>query len=100
MNDARPRSAAGRDLGLVAAATAVVVFISIQVELSETLLAWTRPWESYQLDELPGILLFVAAALAWFAWRRAAEARAELARRIARERDIAPAQADKQRLSQ
>lgn len=100
MNDAHPRSTAGRDLALVAVATAVVVFVSIHVELSETLLAWTRPWESYQLDELPGIMLFVAVALAWFAWRRAAEARAELARRIALEHDLAAALADNQRLSQ
>jgi signal transduction histidine kinase len=100
MNEPRPRSAAGRDLGLVAVATAIVVFISIQVELSEALLAWTRPWESYQLDELPGILLFVAVALAWFAWRRAGEARVELAQRTALEQDLAAALVDNQRLSQ
>ncbi len=100
MIEAHPRTTAGRDLGLVVAATVAVVFISIHVELNETLLAWTRPWESYQLDELPGILLFVAAALAWFAWRRVIEARAELARRIALERDLAIALGDNQRLSQ
>ena len=99
MSEVHPHSTARRDLGLVAVATAIAVFISIHVELSETVLAWTRPWERYQLDELPGVLLFVAVALAWFAWRRVREAQAELARRVALERALADALADNQRLS-
>lgn len=99
MSEVHPQSTARRDLGLVAVATVIAVFISIHVELSETVLAWTRPWERYQLDELPGALLFVAVALAWFAWRRVREAQAELARRVALEKDLADALADNQRLS-
>jgi len=99
MNEPYPHTTAPRDLGLMLVATAVVVFVSIHFELSEMLLAWTRQWESYQLDELPGVLLFVAAALAWFAWRRVREAQAELARRMALEKELAAALADNQRLS-
>jgi glucose-6-phosphate-specific signal transduction histidine kinase len=100
MSEAQPRTAVRRDLCWVAAAAVVAVYISIHIELSETLLAWTRPWERYQLDELPGVLLIVALALAWFSWRRVREAQAELARRVALERDLAAALADNQRLSQ
>jgi len=35
----------------------------------------------FQLDELPGVLLFLASALAWYAWRRMTQAREELSRR-------------------
>jgi two-component system sensor histidine kinase UhpB len=89
-----------RDLALVAVATVGVAVACIHVELSETLLAWTRPWERYQLDELPAVLLFVAVALAWFAWRRVREARAEIGRRVALEKDLADALQEIQRLSQ
>lgn len=95
-----PHTAARRDFGWIVAAAISVIFVSIHFELSETLLAWTRPWERYQLDELPVILLFVALALAWFAWRRMLEAQAELARRVALEKELAGALAGNQRLSQ
>jgi signal transduction histidine kinase len=57
--------------------------LCIAVELNEMLVAWTRPLERYQLDELPGVLLFVALGLAWYGWRRVREVRVELARRRA-----------------
>ena len=72
------RMRAGRDLAWIVAATAGFAAISAWLELSETVLAWTRPHERFQLDELPGILLFLAVALAWNAWRRMGEAQAEL----------------------
>lgn len=87
------------DLAWLVVAMAVAVFLSIHFELSEALLAWTRPWERYQLDELPGVLLFLALALAWFSWRRMREARAVLAARVALERDLAHALADNRRLA-
>jgi two-component system, NarL family, sensor histidine kinase UhpB len=99
MNEPYSHTTAHRDLGLVLVATAVVVFVSIQFELSELVLGWARRWERYQVDEIPGILLFVAVALAWFAWRRVREAQAELARRVALEKELAAALADNQRLS-
>ncbi|MDB5811489.1 MAG: two-component sensor histidine kinase [Betaproteobacteria bacterium] len=100
MSEASAHNSVRRDFYWAAAAAIGVILISIRYELSETLLAWTRPWERYQLDELPVILLFIALALAWFAWRRMREAQAELARRVAVEKELATALAGNQRLSQ
>ena len=94
------QTAARRDLAWMAGAAVLVIFISMHFELSERLLAWSRPWERYQLDELPGILLFIAVALAWFAWRRMREAQTALARRETLEKELAGALVDNQRLSQ
>ena len=64
-----------RDLvGLVAAAM-LFATISVHFELAEKVAAWTRPYERWQLDELPLLLLLIVAGLAWFAWRRAREGR-------------------------
>ena len=66
MTTPRPNNATTRrDLLWLCIAMAAAAVISIHFELSETLLAWTRPWERYQLDELPGMLLFLALGLAW-----------------------------------
>jgi signal transduction histidine kinase len=90
---------AQRDLMLIVAATIAVAFVSVHFELSELVLGWARRWERYQIDELPGILFFVAVALAWFALRRVREARAELRRRIALEDELADALEENRRLS-
>ena len=95
-----PDNVARRDLAFLCAAMVAAAIISIYFELSETLLAWLRPWERYQLDELPGMLLFLALGLAWFAWRRMREARMALAHRIALEHDLAAALTENRRLSQ
>ncbi len=99
MDEPHKHITAHRDLVWVAAATVVVAFVSIHFELSEMLVTWTRRWERYQLDELPGVLLFVAVAFAWFAWRRVREAQAEIGRRMALEQELAAALADNQRLA-
>jgi two-component system sensor histidine kinase UhpB len=61
--------------------------------------AWTRSRERFQLDELPGTLLFLALALVWFAWRRIGEFGAELGQRRAVERKLAAALASNRRLA-
>ena len=91
--------ASRRDLALVLAGTVVFFTLSAAFELSEKVLALTRPWERYQLDELPGVLLFLAVALSWFGWRRVREARVELARRVALEKQLADTLAENRRLS-
>ena len=96
----QPSTTVRRDLALAAAAIAIVAFASVHFEASETLQAWARRWERYQLDEFPGIALVTAIALAWFVWRRVREARAELVRRIAAERALESALAENRRLSQ
>jgi len=79
----RSRSAvAWRDLAFIVAAAALFAIMSVQFELGETISAWTRPHERYQLDELPGVLLALALGFAWFAWRRASEMHQELRRRL------------------
>ena len=85
MDRNRKHGAARRDLVAVIVATVAVAVLSAHFEVSERFLAWTRPHEHYQLDELPGVLLFLAAGLAWYAWRRVADARAELRMRRAAE---------------
>jgi two-component system, NarL family, sensor histidine kinase UhpB len=86
------------DLAIVVATTVAAAVASVHFELGELIAAWTRPREAYQLDELPGVLLVLAVGLAWFAWRRAAAARREVARRRAAEAGLAAALADNRRL--
>jgi two-component system, NarL family, sensor histidine kinase UhpB len=91
--------ASRRDLACVLAGTVIFFALSAAFELSEKVLALTRPWERYQLDELPGVLLFLAVALSWFGWRRVREARVELTRRMALENQLAETLAENRRLS-
>lgn len=88
-----------RDLFWVCLSTGLFWLFSILVELSERILAMTRQWERYQIDELQGVLLFLAIALSWFGWRRVCEARVELARRVALEKQLAETLAENRRLS-
>lgn len=98
-HDTRPATGARRDLLLVAAATLLAWGVSVTFELSERVLAWTKPWERYELDELPGVLLVLAAALAWYAWRRVREVREQLTLRRAAEARLAETLAENRRLS-
>jgi len=78
---------ARRDLAIVVLASLVAALLCIKLNVSEVLLSWTRPHERFQLDELPAVLLVLAACLSWFSARRFGEARRELAlRRSAEER--------------
>ncbi len=92
-------SAACRDFLWVGACVLLFWWFSMAVELNERVLAWTRPWEHYQLDELPGVLLVLALTLAWYSWRRAGEARRELRRRMAAEARLAETLLENRRLS-
>jgi len=69
------RMSARRDLVVLVVAAGLFAVLSVHWELAEKLTAWTRPYESWQLDELPGLLLFIVGGLAWYAWRRARESR-------------------------
>jgi two-component system, NarL family, sensor histidine kinase UhpB len=89
---------AWRDGIAIALSTLLFAFVSVYFELSETIAAMTRPRERYQLDELPGTLLFMALGLAWFAWRRMREARTSLQRQVAIETELTAALAENRRL--
>ena len=68
--------------------------------VTETLRHLTAPYERYQLDELPSMLLVLGLGLTWFATRRYREARQEIARRMAAESQLSTALADNRRLAQ
>ncbi len=91
-------AAAWRDGMAIAAAVLLFAFVSVHFELGETIAAMTRPRERYQLDELPGTLLFMALGLAWFAWRRMREARTALRRQVAIEAELTIALEENRRL--
>jgi len=77
----------------------VFALVSVQIELSERMFAWARPYERYQLDELPGVLLVLVLGLAWYAWRRVGDARQELRLRSEAEERLRHALADKRELA-
>ena len=94
-------SAARRDFFRVGVCVLLFWWFSMAVELNERVLAWTRPFEHYQLDELPGVLLVLAAGRwRWYSWRRVGEARRELQRRVAAEGRLAETLLENRRLSQ
>jgi two-component system sensor histidine kinase UhpB len=94
----RPTTAR-RDLLFLTGGATIFALLSVRLELSELLLAWARPHERYQLDELPGLLLFIACGLAWYAWRRVAEIRDELALRRDVEQRLREALAENRKLA-
>ncbi len=75
---ARPAFSARTDLWIVAGLTLATFALACAFELYEAFTRLTRPLEVWQLDELPIALLALALGLAWYAFRRAAQARAEL----------------------
>ncbi|MGH8209444.1 MAG: histidine kinase, partial [Steroidobacteraceae bacterium] len=95
-----PERAVWRDTIGVVLATAIVAAVCVRFDVSEALRRWTAPWERFQLDELPAVLLALAAGLAWFAARRYLEAGRELRRRELAEAQLEAALTDNRRLSQ
>ena len=91
-------SRARHDLAVVGLLTAGFALLSVSLDLSESLFRWTHAGESLQLDEIPQIVLVLAALLAWFAGRRMRELKAELARRRQVEARLAAALAENRRL--
>lgn len=68
--------------------------------VTELLRRFSAPYERYQLDELPSVLLVLGLGLTWFAARRYGEARQEIARRKSAEAQLAVALTDNRRLAQ
>jgi signal transduction histidine kinase len=63
-----------RDLLVVAGVTLATLVASIALDLNERVLAFTRRFEAYQVDELPITFVAMIVALAWFSWRRSRQA--------------------------
>jgi two-component system, NarL family, sensor histidine kinase UhpB len=76
--DAGRKISARRDIALIVAIAIAAFYLSAKYNVSESLLAWSRPLERLQVDELPGVLLVVAICLVWFSSRRFFEANHEL----------------------
>jgi two-component system sensor histidine kinase UhpB len=94
------RSTLRRDIAIVLLATLATALLSSYFELSEAIVRWTRPWEHWQLDEVPVVLMVLTATLAWFASRRHRDSRHELQRRHAAEERLANLLRDNRRLGQ
>ncbi|HEY2035618.1 MAG TPA: histidine kinase [Steroidobacteraceae bacterium] len=94
------RGAYLRDALLVAVVTVGAWVLCGVFNVTETLRHVTAPYERYQLDELPSMLLVLGLGLTWFATRRYGEAREEIVRRMRAEAQLAAALADNRRLAQ
>ena len=63
-----------KDLALVLLLTLAAFLLAAAVELHETMSRWTSKWEFWEVDEVPTAITVLALGLAWFAFRRKAEA--------------------------
>lgn len=88
------------DLLLLAALVFGFFIFAGYVELSEKVVRWGSHYENWQLDELPLTLLLLSIGLAWFAFRRVAEARREVVERVRAENRVAELLAHNRELSQ
>src|SRR3569833_1365112 len=95
-----PGKVVWQDTLVVALATTIMVLLCVQFDVSEALRRWTAPWERFQLDELPAVLVVLAVGLAWFAVRRYIEAGRELGRREVAEAQLEAALTNNRRLAQ
>jgi len=93
-------TATRKDAALVVGISLAAAFLCVKLNVSEVLLAWTRPRERFQLDELLPVLLVVAVCIAWFAARRYRQARREIALRRRAEEQLSHALAENRRLAQ
>ena len=93
------RNSARRDVAIVVGVSLIAAFVCMKFDISEAVANWTRPRESLQLDELPGILLVVAICLIWFSSRRYFEANRQLSLRRKAEVKLAESLAENQKLA-
>ncbi len=96
----RSATAARRDLAVIVVLTAVAAALAVRYDLSEALFSWTRRAEGLQVDEVPAVLLVLAACLVWFSARRFGEARREMEHTRELDRQLAGALAENRRLAQ
>lgn len=87
------------DFVLVIATTAAAFGLSAYYNLAETLRSLSKPYESFQLDELPVAMLIAALGAVWFAWRRYREARFALRQRQVAEASLATTLEENRRLA-
>jgi signal transduction histidine kinase len=98
--DAGRRISARRDIVLIVVVAVAAAVLCAKFNVSEALLAWTRPFERLQLDELPAVLLVIAISLVWFSSRRYFEATRQLRLRRKVEARLAEALVENKSLAQ
>lgn len=89
-----------RDAFLVLVLTVASAIACSIWNVSELLRRWSAPWERFQLDELPAVLIVLASGLVWFAYRRYRESHHEVRRRQIVENELRGALSDNRRLAQ
>jgi two-component system, NarL family, sensor histidine kinase UhpB len=95
-----PRATAWRDTTIVIGITALSLAVAAHFQFNETLYAFTRHWEYFQIDELPFGMFVLSICLIWLSWKRYRHASRELlARRIA-EQQLGRALAENRDLAQ
>ena len=76
------------DLIWMALAILFASFLTIYFDLYERIIHYTRPLESWELDETPFFLFFVALSCTWFAYRRCRELLREVGERRQVEKEL------------
>jgi two-component system, NarL family, sensor histidine kinase UhpB len=99
-SSAPTRAAFWRDTLLVIGITAVSFLMAAYFNLNETLYAFTRAGERFQLDELPVGMLVLLVCLIWLSWRRYQHACRELRARQIAEARLAGVLAENRQLTQ
>ena len=81
------------DLVWMILAVLLASFLTIFFDLYERVIQYTRALESWELDETPFFLFFVALSCAWFAYRRCRELLREVAERRQVEKELTDSEA-------
>src|SRR2546425_5616699 len=77
----RTRSKAWQDLAITFVVAAVVLILAVRFDSFEKFAAWSAQYNSWQVNEVAAVLVFLAFAFAIFSWRRWKELKAEINRR-------------------
>ena len=94
------RSGITRDFYFVMTLSFLIFLLSSFFEFSEKLLVFTRPFEAYQIDEVPIALFSLVIGLLWLLRRRSKQALDELQLRVLTQKDLAKVLGENRLLSQ
>ena len=91
---------ASKDIMIIFSFSLVAFLIAGSMELSEKLLILTRPFEAYQVDELPVAIFSLIVGMAWFSWKRARQSLSEMQLRLATQHNLEKVLKENKLLSQ
>src|SRR5947209_4835609 len=75
------KSKAWKDLAITFVVAAVVFIVAVRFDSFEKFASWSARYNSWQINEVAAVLVFLAFAFAIFSWRRWKELKAEIKRR-------------------